>query len=440
MLALMKQKLHHLGALAVLALALGAAGSSLAQTTTCVPGASGALPVVDTGLPVVQIWTTAGAPVLDRDNYITACLRIRDGSVQPYQQGLFTGTIKIKGRGNSTWSMPKKGYRLKLDSAAAVLDMPAHKDWVLLANYADKTLLRNAVGMELSRRVDMPWTPRLRHAEVYLNDEYLGNYQIGEKIEVAPNRLAMTPLLATDIAQPKLSGGYLIEADFLEYMDVGDRYFDTTEGYHFVVQSPSSSSLKAEQFNYISQYTQAIETAIFSRNKSPGTGYDSLIDLDSMINWYLVEEVMKNVDSVFASSVYLYKDRNAKMKMGPLWDFDLGAGNVDYEPLAMGPTGWYVQAQAAWFEALFKDRDFRKRVKARWAVLKPRMQGIDAYIVAQEARLAQSQAENFKRWPTLNEWVWPNAVVLGSHPAEVDYLRNWLRKRIAWMDRSIAKY
>ena len=223
-------------------------------------------------------------------------------------------------------------------------------------------------------------------------------------------------------------------------MGVADRCFDTTDGYHFVVQSPSASSLKAEQFNYISQYTQAIEIAIYSGNKSPGTGYDSLIDLDTMINWYLVEEVMKNVDSVFASSVYLYKDRNAKMKMGPLWDFDLGAGNVDYEPLAMGPTGWYVQAQAAWFEALFKDRDFRKRVKARWAVLKPRMQGIDAYIVAQQASLARSQVENFKRWPILNESVWPNPVVLGSYPAEVNYLRDWLRKRINWMDKAIAKY
>ena len=112
MLALLRQKLHHLGAITMLALVLGTPGSSLAQTTSCVPGASGALPVVDTGLPVVQIWTTAGAQVLDRENYITACMRIRDGSAQPYQQGLFTGTIKIRGRGNSTWSMPKKGYRL----------------------------------------------------------------------------------------------------------------------------------------------------------------------------------------------------------------------------------------------------------------------------------------------------------------------------------------
>lgn len=154
-----RRRLRHLLAATAVALLACASGISLAQTTTCVPGASGALPVVNTGLPVVQIWTTAGAPVLDRDNYVTACMRIRDGSVQAYQQGLFTGTIKIKGRGNSTWDMPKKGYRLKLDAAAAVLDMPAHKDWVLLANYADKTLMRNVVAMELSRRIGMPWTP-----------------------------------------------------------------------------------------------------------------------------------------------------------------------------------------------------------------------------------------------------------------------------------------
>ena len=415
-------------------------GLAWAQTpSSCVPGASGALPVVDTGLPVVQIWTLASAPVLDRETYVSACMRIRDGSAQPYAQGLFQGTIKIRGRGNSTWDMPKKGYRIKLDAAAPVLDMPAHKDWVLLANYADKTLLRNAVGMELSRRVGMPWTPRLRHAEVYLNDEFLGNYLLGEKIEVSPQRLAMTPMTGTDIALPNVSGGYLIEADFIEYIGSGDRYFTSAEGINFVIQSPSGSSLKNEQANYISQYTQALETAILSGNNSPVTGYASQVDIDSLIDWFLVEELMKNVDAVFGSSVYLYKNRNAKMKMGPLWDFDLAAGNVDYEPLVMGPTGWYLPVRSAWFEALMRDKSFRQRVKYRWDLAKNQFRSIGSYIDAQEVRLQRSQVENFKRWPILNEWVWPNAVVLGSHQNEVAYLRDWLNKRIKWMDRNVGK-
>ena len=432
-----RRPLRHLLAATALTLLACTSSISQAQTTTCVPGASGALPVVNTGLPVVQIWTTAGAPVLDRDNYVSACMRIRDGSVQAYQQGLFTGTIKIKGRGNSTWDMPKKGYRLKLDSAAAVLDMPAHKDWVLLANYADKTLMRNVVAMELSRRINMPWTPRLRHAEVYLNDEFLGNYMLGEKIEVAAQRVAMTTLATTDISQPNLSGGYLLEADFLEYMAPTDRYFDTAEGIHFVMQSPSGTGVMPAQAAYISQYTQALETAILSRNTSPTTGYASLMDMDSMIDWFLVQELLKNVDSVFSSSVYLVKDRNAKMKMGPLWDFDLSAGNVDYEPLVLKPTGWYLPVRSAWFNALWQDRTFKQRVRQRWVAVRAKFQTIPTYITLQENALKLSQAENFKRWPILNEWVWPNAVVLGSHHAEVVYYSDWLRKRVAWMDRNL---
>ena len=156
-----------------------------------------------------------------------------------------------------------------------------------------------------------------------------------------------------------------------------------------------------------------------------------------MIDWFLVQELLKNVDSVFASSVYMVKDRNAKMKMGPLWDFDLSAGNVDYEPLAMKPTGWYLPVQSAWFQALWKERSFKQRVQQRWALVRAKFQTIHTYITLQENALKRSQAENFKRWPILNEWVWPNAVVLGSHHAEVVYYSDWLRKRVAWMDRNL---
>ena len=415
-------------------------GMGSAQAADCDPGASGALPVVNTGLPVVQIWTTARAPILDRETYISACMRIKDGSAQPYGQGLFNGTtVKVRGRGNSTWDMPKRGVRIKLDVAAPVLDMPSHKDWVLLANYADKTLLRNAVGMEFSRRVGMAWTPRLRHVDVYLNDEFLGNYQLGEKVEVAPNRVNITPMTTADIALPNVSGGWLIEADFLEYMGTGDKYFDTASGIHFVMQSPSGTSLQPAQVAYISQYTQALENAILARNDQPGTGYPSLIDVNSLINWYIVEELLKNVDSPFRSSVNIYKDRNGPMKMGPLWDFDLAAGNVDYSADAMVPTGWYIRSRSDWIGALVQDKNFRNRVKTRWNEVKSQLQSIDGYIDAMESRLQRSQAANFTRWPILNEWVWPNAVVLGSHHAEVAYLKDWLAQRISWMDRNIGK-
>ncbi len=432
--------LNKLAAIASLVLLAGFSAPGSAQTTGCAPGASGALPVVNTGLPVVQIWTTASAPILNREDYVTACMRVSDGSVQPYGQGLFHGTIKIRGRGNSTWSMPKKGYRIKFDAAAAVLDMPAHKDWVLLANYADKTLMRNAVAMELSRMVGMPWTPRLRFAEFYLNDEFLGNYQLGEKIEVAPRRVVMTKMAKTDITSPNVSGGYLIETEFIERIDINkDRYFTTIEGLNFVMQEPSGTDVQAAQYNYISSHIQQVETAILSRNSNPTTGYPALIDIDSFIDYYLVQELMKNVDSVMASSVYLVKDRNAKLKMGPLWDFDLGAGNVDFAPEVLGSKGWYVRSYSAWHDFLFQEPAIRARAKERWKLVSAKLKNIDVYVDTVAAQLDKSQVQNFRRWPILNEYVWPNAVVLGSYSAEVRYLRDFLKKRVDWMDKNIGK-
>ncbi len=418
-----------------------AGGLSHAENTAdCAPSYADTQAVVDTGLPVVQIWTNLAAPIVDRENYVKACMRISDGSVQPYRKGLFHGTIKIRGRGHSSWDMPKKGYRVKLDTASPVLDMPSHKDWVLLANYADKTLMRNAVGMELSRRAGLPWTPRLRFVEVYLNDEFLGNYQLGEKIEVAPERVAITEMSTSDISTPNLTGGYLLEADFFERIDpTTDRFFTTIEGINFVMKSPSDSDVTNEQAKYIHQYTQDVETAILSRNYDRDTGYPSLIDVDSLINWYLVQEVMKNVDSVFASSVYVVKDRNSKMAMGPVWDFDFAAGNLDYEPLAMYPEGWYVSAQSAWFDYLMQDKAFKKQVKKRWDKIKKQMKKIDGYVAELNSQLKYSQAENFKRWPILDTYVWPNAVVLGSHEAEVAYLTKWLKARVKWIDKNIGK-
>lgn len=426
------------GALALLA-AAALAPVALAQTppTGCAPAASAGRPVVNTGLPVVQIWTENAAPVVDKENYVKGCLRITDGSVMPYGQGLFHGTIRIKGRGNTTWNMPKKGYRLKLDSAAPVLDMPAHKDWVLLANYADKTLMRNAVAMELSRLAGFAWTPRLRYAEFYLNDEFLGNYLIGEKIEVAPQRVPITPMTTGDNTLPNLSGGYLLETEFTDRLTADDRWFSTSGGINFIMQSPSGTDVTSAQHDYMRAMMQRLEDTVLARNSDPATGYPSLIDIDTLVNWFIVEELMKNVDAGFGSSVYLYKERGAKLKMGPLWDFDITAGNVDYIADAIRPTGWLLPVHAPWVQALMADPTFKRRLQTRWGQLRRPYAGIGLYIEALRWRLHRSQAENFRRWPILNTYVWPNAVVLGSHDKEVDYLKSWLNQRVNWLDRQL---
>jgi hypothetical protein len=419
--------------------AVGMLGSvpGIAQTTG--GGSSPGLQVVDTGLPVVQIWTDGNAPILDRENYVGGSMKITDGSRTVYATGLYDGRINMKGRGNSSWDMPKKGYRLKLPAAAQILDMPADKDWVLIANYADKTLMRNVVGFELSRRFGLAWTPRMRYVEFYLNGEFLGNYLLGEHVKVAPQRVNVTKLTTSDADQiaPNVTGGYLIEADPLEYVDPGDVFFYLNSEQLFDMKDPDSPT--SAQLNYISAYAQSVEDAIIYHTLDNAGGYESLIDVDTFINWYLVKELMKDVDGGFYSSVYLYKERNAKLAMGPVWDFDLAAGNVDYSS-AQHPTGWYIRTQSEWFRHLFKDPVFAAKVRSRWKSLKSgQIDTIFQYIDQTKKLLNGSEQQNFTRWPILNEYVWPNAVVTGSYPKEVDYLKNWLKTRINWMDQQYNK-
>lgn len=421
-----------------------------AESTDCAPPQYANLPIVDTGLPVVQIWTTGLAPVRDRENYLDACMRITEGSVMRYGTGLYHGTLKIRGRGHSSWGMPKKGYRLKLSAASPVLDMPAHKDWVLLANYADKTLLRNAIGFDLSRRVGMAWTPRMRFADVYLNNDFLGNYQIGEKIEVAPTRVAITPMSTSDV-----EGGYLLEVDYKERIAADDVEFVTHksndepwgsddvpgagQARHFVMQEPSGSDVQEKQMAYISDYVQKLQDAIFAADPDPNTGIASRLHIDSMVNYYLVQELLKNKDSAMGSSVYLYKDRGGKLTMGPLWDFDISAGNINYDPRAEEPEGWYLRNATPWFKALMRVPDFKARVVARWPGFRRSIEYLDTYIEEQAYLLEASQQENFARWPILKTYVWPNQVVKGSYKDEVKWLQKWLKDRIKWMDKHIEE-
>jgi hypothetical protein len=420
---------------AALAGLLGATWAQ-AQTSGCAPAAYSTLPVVNTGLPVVQIWTDNAAPIVDRENYVTGCMRITDGSKEKYGTGLYHGTLQLRGRGNTTWNMPKKGYRLKLTAAAPVLDMPAHKDWVLIANYADKTLLRNNIAFELSRRVDMDWTPRMRHADVYLNNEFLGNYQLGEKIEVDPARVAITKMKTADIAPPNVEGGYLLQVEYTDRLKPEDTFF-TSRAYNFLMESPKEGDVQPAQKAYIASYVQGLEDAIFRGDFNPQTGVPAYMDVDTLVSYYLVQELLKNKDAAMGSSVYLFKERGDLLRMGPLWDFDISAGNIDFYQSAMYPEGWYLRNTTAWFDSLMRTPEFKNRVIARWKPFKDSAKGLSKYIDQQAKMLESSQRENFNRWPILNTYVWPNQAVTGSYKGEVEWLKNWLKKRIDWMDKNI---
>ena len=150
-----------------------------------------------------------------------------------------------------------------------------------------------------------------------------------------------------------------------------------------------------------------------------------------------MSELLKNKDSPMGSSVYLHKQRGDVLKMGPLWDFDIAAGNIDFYPAAMYPEGWYLRNNAAWFDSLMRTPAFRERVQARWPAFRSSISSLSIFIDRQAAILQKSQQQNFARWPILNTYVWPNQAVRGSYSAEVAWLKNWLQRRVAWVDANI---
>lgn len=377
-------------------------------------------------LPIVRIVTENEAPIASKEDYVRATLTVDPNGTA---EAALSVPLRIRGRGNTTWSMPKKPYKLKLDNKASLLGMPSDKDWVLLANYSDKSLLRTRVAFELGNRVGLAWSPRSRFVELFINDAYQGTYQLGEGVKVDNDRVDIPELEEDEISGSELTGGYLLEVD--ARLD-GEVFFVTDGGVPLLIDTPEAPT--PEQFSYIQDYIQQVENAIYSDNAAdPVTGYAAYIDVDSFINWYLVNEIMKNNDAIFFSSCWMYKQRDGQLFMGPLWDFDISGGNINYNGND-NPTGWWIR-NSRWFDGLFEDPAFQARVRARWNELKAeQFDTILEYIDDSSTLLAQGASNNFQRWPILSEWVWPNAVVTGSYEGELQYLREWLQARIAWMD------
>ncbi|GAA4299842.1 CotH kinase family protein [Compostibacter hankyongensis] len=385
---------------------------------------------LDTGIPALYL-STGGVPVDSKDNYVEGTMRIVSGFPEAVR---YEGKMEIKGRGNATWNMPKKPYNIKLDKKAGLLGMEENKKWSLLANYGDKSLIRNAVAFELSRRLQLAFSPASEYVDVFLNGEFLGNYELTEKIEVGSHRVNIEEQDEGATILPGISGGYLLEVDGYAYSEKS--YFVTPKSMAITIHYPEDDEITPEQKSYISGHVTKFEDALFSPDfGDPATGYRKYFDLDSYINWYLVNEIMGNSDIFW--STYLYKKRNDdKIYAGPVWDFDLACNNDQ----RLGDAVHKMMIDAGheprtWINRLMEDKGFRQAVRGRWNAVKTDKVNTLPQFVDQLARqLAFSQALNFRRWDILGVKVHQNLQAAGSYPGEVDYLREYLKDRISWLD------
>jgi hypothetical protein len=342
---------------------------------------------------------------------------------------------------------PKKPYKLKFDSKQALLGMPADKEWALLANYSDKTLLRNHLAFEVSRRAGLAWTPRDRFVMVVLNGVELGLYQLTETVKIAPSRVGITAMAG---ATGPWDGGYLIEVDerhgeALHYTTTHDVDLSLKE------PSPDVNTTLHPWDAYLGPELQALEDTLFAPGfAEPATGWRTRFDEESFVAWYLVNELMKNVDATFYSSCYFHRGVGGKVHMGPVWDYDLGAGNDSENPVGKpwDPAGWYVRlpdervaTKTHWYTRLFEDPGFDAAFQARWKALSPtQLHTLRAFLEESARELKHGQQRNFQLWPILGTEVWPNPAGWDqrtTYESELVWLQDWLDARIAWIDGQV---
>jgi hypothetical protein len=421
----------------------------------------------ESGLPVIKI-DTNGQSIPVREEYTPGSFTskhifdwiagVRFALYDKEGGKLLEGETEMKGRGNSTWNLDKKPYNLKLGTKASVLGMPPHKRWALLANHYDRSLLRTEVAVKLGEIFNnMAWHPHAEAAAFFMNGEYQGAYQIIENIKIDGERVDID-----DISADNPGGGYILEIDQRKGEDFN---FTTTNGVIFCASDPDDvlediiPGGDRTVFAKIRADVQAAEDALYGSGfEDPETGYRKYLDVDSFIDWYLVNEITKNPDAIFYSSVYIYYDPVKELYcLGPIWDFDLSLGNASGGPGSgyrsssgsfyvknaynTGGYGWppVPQKQSNWLYRLFQDPWFVSQVKARWNAKKAELAGLAAFIDERAAYLEKAQTVNFRKWNILNSSFGYGVLASSgtTYAAQVSYAKNFLSQRVAWLDTAI---
>lgn len=369
-----------------------------------------------TGLPVVVINTPnkAAIPPKTEDWLEDTALKIinPDGSID------FEDNVNIRGRGNSTWTFPKKPYAIKLESKASILGMPSHKRWVLLANWLDRTMMRNSISFHIARQTGLEWTPRGEYVEVVLNGRHKGNYYLCEQIKVDKNRVNVASLTDEDV-----TGGYIMELDV--YFDEEYKFHSAIANMPYMFKDPDE--VTDAQMAYMQNYVAELEEILYDDARLTAGEYTSYLDVDSFIDWWFVHELTGNSEPLHPKSSYMHKDQGGLLKAGPVWDFD-------WQTFVPNKSSVFAIYGAIYYGRLFQDRAFVERVKERWRMFKPNFESVPDYILSESRRLKSSAEINLKMWP-INVVV--NCDESLSFEAAVNRMRTSYINKLNWLDKQI---
>ena len=380
----------------------------------------------------------------------------------PYNE--FYGQIAIEKRGSSSNSFPMKSYGLETrgpDSVnynVSLFDWPSDNDWILYAPYTDKSLIRNVLTYDLGRQMGQ-YAPRTKLCEVILNGSYIGVYVLMERIKINPGRVNVDPLLYTDTLDNHLTGGYIFKVDkttaggVIAWTSPYTAQAPSTGPMYYQMHDPELDALHPDQFNYIKNYVNNWETALKGVNfANPQIGFRAFSDEQSFIDFFIVNELSKNVDG-YRISTFLHKKRvseGGKIHAGPLWDFNLGWGNANYCQGGQ-TTGWEINFNSVcqgngpnmnpfWFNRMLQDSVFANNLNCRWSYLRTNIlsdEKLTNYIDSLGSILVEPAERNYDRWPILGVYVWPNNFIGNTYQEELTYMKNWILARAAWMDANM---
>ena len=359
------------------------------------------------GLPRLVIETANRRAIADCETEVPARAQIW-GATAP--EGDITA-LTIRGRGNSSWDMPKKSYKIEFAQKQPVLDMPANRDWALIANYADKSMLKNFLMFKLSSALGLYYTPRNAFVELYINKSYYGVYQLTETIKVDENRVNI----------PKEGNSYLAELDFNHKDD--EPFVTTSLEMPIRIHSPKNASDSV--IAAFSKQIDNFESYLVNRQTSDSVGLEKWLAVDDYIKHFWIQEFSRNNDAAFYSSIYFSWIENGPIRMGPVWDFDLAFGGHKIDSLNT-PEGWLAR-DLLWNHFLFKDSSFVSRLNDFWAQNRHQFAAVLDTIDVYSSALAMAASNNYRRWDVLTT----------TYDDAIDELKAWIQRRSAWIDQQV---
>ena len=347
-------------------------------------------------------------------------------------------SAQIRGRGNSSWGLPKQPFRLRFHEPVEML-CAGHsaRNWTLIANHSDKTLMRNYAAYYFAGLLDgMDVSPYARFVDLYINGLYQGVYMLSIQMEVLPGRIQVTGHEDPHISE------YFLQLDQRQIYD-GIRGFEfvTVNRRHYQIRYPNNDIRTIYHAEYVRQFIIKVENAIFRRDENV---FD-LICKQSFIDFYLVQELFKNQDAGFSSVFMTIRGQGdaRRLAMGPVWDFDIAAGNAYYQGWATihggySPQGVWVTAVNPWFNGLLRIPEFAEATHQRWHEIRDNevlqmMARVDHLATVYEAHFYR----NFERWPIMGRYVWPNPPLvaqINTFRGQVNYFLWFIQERRYWID------